>query len=135
MQITSPLLGYPPPIACLDRTLKVPYNVDHPPCHIRVKQFIVFELFLIAGVGLALKGFEVLTNNRESDNFSRLTEIEAIFCLIIPGLLAFLYAFGSAAGVWCCPRDRLDRNKASCLCLPCVSAPCDTCHCVEDPPA
>ncbi len=117
--------------SCCDAEINVPYSVDQPPCHVRIKQLVVCGGLLAFGIASIVMGIKILSWLDSSEDLF-LPIIPIIFGLLIPGAGLAVCGGFSAAIVLLCPR--YSGNSATCPCMPCVSAPCDTCHGVNTPP-
>ncbi len=111
--------------SCCATEINVPYSVDRPPCHVRIKQIVVCGGLLAIGIASIIMGVKTIEWIDSSEGpFWAIIPI--IFGLMVPGAGCIAWGVLSAMVVLICPRDY--GNKAYCPCMPCVSAPCDTCH-------
>ncbi len=112
--------------SCCDTEINVPYSVDRPPCHVRIKQMIACGAMLAAGITSITMGAKIISDWTETSPMAYSLAIPSCIVLAVAGAGLAICGGLSAMVVLICPRDY--GNKAYCPCMPCVSAPCDTCH-------
>ncbi len=109
--------------------LHLPYDPAHPPCHIRVKQVIVLGGCFIGGIAFLILGKSLLERAGKSD-----LEFLSGVGITLFGIFIACISLQCALIACCSPVYRSEADgtyRASWPCLPCISAPCNTCHCTE----
>ncbi len=116
-------------------SLNLPYDPEHPPCHIRVKQAVVLGGFFIGGIMFIIIGGSLA--GRGSLSFREAEgaiQLGLGIGMLLTGLFA-MFASGFYSIYTCCSpvyRNEVDGTyRAYWSCMPCISAPCNTCHCTE----
>ncbi len=108
----------------------LPFDPEHPPCHIRVKQAIVIGGCFIGGLVFTAIGGFLIGRVEKADplfalGFGLQTVGNFIFvCTLVWALQIFL----------CSPVERnvVDLTyQPKAPCIPCITYPCNTCHCTE----
>ncbi len=108
----------------------LPYDPQHPPCHIRIKQAIVIGGIFIGGVVCTVMGVVLM---------GRVDKGDLLFSLgfglqFVGNFIIFCTIIWSCHTFACSPVERnvVDLTyQPKVPCIPCITPPCDTCHCTE----